>query len=267
MTLPLALVIRLLSLLLSFENTHIVSGDLPSRLAGLPLPEGTQVVVSYVRRDSAIGFSAGVELDTPLAPDTFYGQMEWRLARGGWKPVRVPIPAIGPSLFESNDLPLPEPGLAGTPFFQKDGLTLTLNYPTDRPNRLTRAYFQVESGDKPIKSLLFYETTGPINDLLPSLTVPKGSELGASSTSEGGDYLSASTAVTTNMSPTDLAEHFAAQLSAADWRVTQRRSGNKTAFVKLEYDANGETYDAQLSVLRSEEGYSIGLEASRRSAK
>ena len=201
MTLLLALVIRLLSLLLSFENTHIVSGDLPSRLAGLPLPEGTRVVVSYVRRDSAIGFSAGVELNTPLAPDTFCGQMEWRLARGGWKPVRVPIPAIGPSLFESNDLPLPEPGLAGTPFFQKDGLTLTLNYPTGRPNRLTRAYFQVESGDKPIKSLLFYETTGPTNDLLPSLTVPKGSELGASSTSEDSDHLSASTAVTTNMSP------------------------------------------------------------------
>lgn len=47
--------VQLLGLILSFENAHVIGG-LPDRLAGLPLPEGTPVVVSYIRRDNLVLF-------------------------------------------------------------------------------------------------------------------------------------------------------------------------------------------------------------------
>ncbi len=194
----LALVIRLLSLLLGFENAAVIHGSLPNRLAGLPLPRETQVVVSYVRRSSPFSFSAGVRLETTLSPDVFRAQMGWE--RSGWKPVRLPIPTIEPFPFKPNNSPPPEKGLAGTPFFQKDGMTLTLNSPTARPGRPTRAYFRVESGDRPVKGLLPIKRTGVVA-FLPSLTVPKGAEMGAMSAFESNEAISASTGVTTSLSP------------------------------------------------------------------
>lgn len=246
-------IIRLLSLFVGFENAHVVEGGLPDALAGLPLPAQTQVVVSYVRRDNAINFSAGVVLDTPLPPETFSVQMERGLKRGDWEQVRIPPPSIEPLLFAPTDLPQPETELTATPFFTKRGLTLTLEYPKARPGRPTRAFFRVERGGVPPEALPPPEPEGLLNDLLPPLAAPKGAELRSRFAVIGRDYVSGRANVTTRLSPDKLAEHFAAQLEAGGWRVTELRSTKSSVLAVLERRGKKQMYDAQLKVFRSAE--------------
>ena len=261
------LVIFLLSSFLGFENAHVVEGGLPDALAGLPLPAQTQVAVSYVRRDNAINFSAGVVLDTLLSPEAFMVQMEQGLKQSGWKQVRIPPPSIEPLLFAPTDLPPPETELVATPFFTKRGLTLTLEYPTVKPGHLTRAFFRVRRGGVPPDALP-PETNGLLFDLLPLLTAPEGTEMGASAAFGGDDYVSGSTAVSTELSPDKLAEHFASQLEASGWRVTERRSQKESVLVVLERSDGEQTYDAQLEISRpAGQTYSdVELEATVRSS-
>ena len=261
------LIIQLLSLFLSFENAHVVEGGLPNTLAGLPLPAQTQVAVSYVRRDNAINFSAGVALDTLLSPEAFMVQMERGLKQSGWKQVRIPPPSLAPLLFAPTDLPSPETELAATPFFTKRGLTLTLESPTVRPGHLTRAFFRVKRGGVPPEALP-PETNGLLFDLFPLLTVPGGAKLGAIAAIGGDDYVKGSTAVTTELSPAQLAEHFSSQLEASGWRVTERHSQKEAAFVVLERSDGEQTYDAQLEIFRpAGQTYSnVELEATLRSS-
>lgn len=142
-------------------------------LAGLPLPEGTQVAVSYIRRANKEDLLAGVALDTSLAPEAFMAQMARGLGESGWKQVRLPPPSVGPLLFASTDSPPPELELAGTPFFTKRGPTLTLEYPTARPGRPTRAFFRAERGNVPPEALPPAETRGFFSTYSPCSLRPK----------------------------------------------------------------------------------------------
>lgn len=263
MSLPLPLVIRLLSLFLGSEGVTVYEGRLPDALAGLPLPESTQVAVSYVRRANKEDFLAGVALDTSLTPEAFVTQMASLLERSGWKQVRLPPPSIEPLLFESfssspHEMP-EEPPFEETPFFTKVNLSLTLEYPSAEPGRLTHAYLQVgRTVDLPPPE----PTSGLLFDILPQLTAPEGGELGGGTSFGGDDFANGSTTVTTNLSPGQLTEHFASQLEAAHWRVTERLVGARAALVVLERRDGKRTYDAQLMVFGSvAETYSVKLEA------
>lgn len=186
-------------------------------------------------------------------------QMARGLEQDGWKRVEMQPPSTEPLLFAFTDLPLPEMGLADTPFFIKRGLTLTLENPSNRAGRLTHAYLQVERA----AALPPPETTaGHLFELLPQLTAPEGAELGGGFTVGGNDDISGSTTVITGLSPGQLAEHFVSQLEAAHWRVTERLVGARAALVVLERRDGKRTYDAQLMVFGSvAETYSVKLEA------
>lgn len=233
-----------------FENAHVLKGRLPDALAGLPLPARTQVAVSYVHRDNDADFSAGVALDTPLSSEAFMAQLERGLKQGGWEQVRIPPPSIEPLLFVFADPPPPVVD-AATPFFTKRGLTLTLEYLKTRPGRPTRAFFRVERGGVPPEALPPSEPEGLLNDLLPLLTAPKGAELRSRFAVIGRDYVGGRANVTTRLSPNELAEHFASQLEAGGWRVTELRSTKRSALAMLERRSEKQTYHAQLKVFRS----------------
>lgn len=244
-------VICLLSLFSGFESVHVLEGRLPDALAGLPLPARTQVAVSCIYRDNDVDFPAGVALDTPLSPEAFMAQMGQGLRQGGWEQVRIPPPSIESLVFVSTDLPTPATELAATPFFTKRGLTLTLEYPKARPGLPTRAFFRAERGGVPPEALPPSEPEGLLNDLLPLLTAPKGAELRSRFAVIGGDYISGRANVTTRLSPNRLAEHFASQLEAGGWRVTELRSTKRSALAVLERSEEKQTYDVQLKVFRS----------------
>ena len=78
-----------------------------------------------------------------------------------------------------------------------------------------------------------------------------------------------SATVTTGLSPTQLAEHFVAQLTGAGWRVTERRFGERSAIVRLEYRGGENVYDTQLSISRpTGQTYSnVDLEAALRTGE
>ena len=267
MTLPLALVIRLLSLFLEGENITVYEGRLPETLAELYLPTKTQVAVSFVRQAHKADFFAGIALDTPLTPEAFMTEMSEGLEQNGWKgQAQFPLPE--PLLFEPLSSPSLSAMIADNPFstkvFTKGKYLLTLPYPSAKPGRATEVFVKVEYAEAPLSEEI---PLGRLPDLLPLLTAPKGSAFGVGFVSSGEDYVSGSMSVTTELTAGRLAKHFTSQLEAAGWQTSEQLSGEKAALAVLERKDGGQIYDAQLSVFRSAEGYSIRLEASRRSAK
>ena len=267
MSLSIALVIRLLSLFLEGENITVYEGRLPEVLAELYLPTTTQVAVSFVRQEHQADFFAGLALDTPLTPEAFTAEMSRGLEQTGWKQqTQSPFPE--PLLFE----PLLSPEIAAfadNPFaakvFTKGKFLLTLPYPAAKAGRATEVFIKVEYAGAPLPQEI---PSGRLPDLLPLLTAPEGSTFGAGFTGGGEDYVTVDTGVTTGLTAGQLIEHFTAQLEAAAWQVTEQLSGEKAAVAVLERKVSGHTYDAQLSVFRSAEGYSrVKFEASRRSAE
>ena len=241
--------IQLLGLFSGLENASLVRGGPPNRLAGLPLPARTQVVVSYVRRDNPFGFAANIVLSSQLDAGTLYTRTERVLARGGWQPVRVPLPCFEPILFRDTSLPPCETELSRTPFFQKDGLTLLLPVPTDGPGGSSRVTLNITSKGVPQEYLLpSNPDSGLLFDHFPQLTAPVGDKLSMEAEAGGREEVSGSATVTTDHSPAQLAEHFAAQLTGAGWRVAGRRSDEGSAMVRLEYRGGEGVYDVRLSV-------------------
>lgn len=209
---------------------------------------------------------AGVELTSPLEAGAFYTEVERALEQGGWPRVRLPHPSFEPRLFQATDLPPPETGLYGTPFFQQRGLTLLLPLPTDGPGGSSRVQLNIRRGGVPLEFLPPSNiNTGLLYDLFPRLTAPTGAELSMGFEAAGRDMVSGSATVTTDLSPTE-AEHFAAQLAAAGWRVAEQRAEKRSTVVRLEYRDDEKTYDARLSVAHPEgQAYSeVALEAALR---
>ncbi len=243
--------IQLLSLFLGLENPSLVRGGLPDRLAGLPLPAETQVVAVHICHDDPFAFAADVKLASPLDAGVFLMEMEGALEQHGWRRVRLPHPSFEPRLFQATDLPPPEPGLSGTPFFQKDGLTLLLPVPDDGPGGSSRVTLSVRRGDVPQIYLPPSNTdAGLMYDLFTQLAAPTGDELRSNFEAASGNIASGLATVTTRLSPADLAGHFTAQLIAVGWRVTERRSIEGSTVVRLEYRGGEKVYDARLSVSR-----------------
>ena len=262
--------IQLLSLFLGLENASLVRGGLPDRLAGLPLPEKTQVAVSYVRRGNPFGFSANVVLSSRLDAGALYTRTERVLERGGWQPVKVPPPCLESLLFRDTSLPPCETELSRTPFFQKDGLTLTLPVPTGGPGGSSRVTLRVRRGDVPREYLPPSNTDAELlYGLFPQLAAPVGDELRSSFEAASGDMASGLATVTTDLSPAQLAGHFTVQLTAAGWRVTERRFDEGSAVVRLERRGGENVYDARLSVSRpAGQTYSnVGLEVALRTGE
>lgn len=265
MSLPVSLVIRLLSLFLEGENITIYEGRLPGALAELPLPDNTYVAVAFVRREHEEDFLAGVALDTPLAPEAFMTQAAGRLEENGWEPFREQFPVAG-LLFElPGETPPPlEPDFIGRSLFTKGDLSLTLSRATAKPGQPTQAFLLVERAPPPPPEEI---PSGRLFDLLPLLAAPEANRFSAGLTVGGEDYVSGNTTVTTSLAPGRLAEHLARQFETAGWRVTERLLGERGALMVLEYSDGKWMYDAQLSVFRpARQAYSdVKLEASRRS--
>lgn len=264
MSLPLQLVIRLLSLFVGNEGVTVYESRLPDALSDLPLPEGTRVAVSYIRWANETDFLAGVALDTSLTPEAFMTEMARELEQNGWNRIHIQPPSVEPLLFDSfSPPPLPLEMPVYTPFFTKGELALWVEYPSSGPGRPTRTSLRIERADAlpPPES-----APGRLPNLLPLLAAPEGSEFGVGLTSVGDDDVNGKTTIITELSSAQLAEHFASQLEASGWRVTERLLGEQAALVVLERKVGRRTYDAQLSVFRLADLYStVKVEASRRS--
>ena len=236
MTLPLALVIRLLSLFLDGENITVYEGRLPEMLAELYLPTKTQVAVSFVRQAHEADFFAGIALDTPLTPEAFTAEMSEGLEQTGWKrQPQAPFPK--PLLFEPPSSPsLPEiAAFEDNPFsarvFTKGKYLLILPYPSAKPGRATEVFITAEYAEPPLPEEM---PSGRLPDLLPLLTAPEGGAFGAGFESGGEDYISGDMSITTGLVPGRLIEHFTRQLKKAEWQVIEQLSGEKAALAVLE---------------------------------
>ncbi len=266
MSLPVSLVIRLLSLFLEGENIAIYEGRLPSSLAELPLPENTHVAVAFVREEHEEDFLTGAALDTPSTPEAFMTQATEGLEENGWERFREQFPTTGLLFTLPGGSPPPlEPDI-GSLLFTKGDFSLTLSRVEAKPGQPTQAFLRVERAPPPPPEEI---PSGRLLDLLPLLTAPEGSSFGVGLTVGGEDYVSGNTTVTTGLAPGELAEHLTSQLETAGWRVTERLLGERAALVVLDYSDGKWTYDAQFSVFHpAGQAYSdVKLEATHRSSK
>lgn len=264
MSLPIALVVRLLSLFVEGESVTPYKGRLPSALAGLPLPAGTEVAVAYVRSEHEEDFLVGISLDTLLEPEAFITQFTDGLERNGWRVFREQFSPIR-MLFElpgGDTFDVPEPVFHSLPYFARGDLTLWLGHPTTNPGRSTHVSLRVEKLPPPPQEEAI---SGRLLELLPVLTTPEGDVFSTGLVGGGDNHVTGEISVWTRRTAGALAEHFTAQLEASDWHVTERLLGEKAAAAVLERKDRRRTYDVRLSVFRSGDRYSkVKLEAALR---
>lgn len=185
----------------------VLIGALPDDLPiDLPLPDGSRVVGSTVRTAEYGGIE--VILDIPMAPDAVQVFYQERLLRAGWELAPQPPYSGG---FAS------EPWPSATFCLNQDEAQIYLSV-REVPDQPTDVRVNIQSTVQ--YSACDPQAFGPSDEgssMIPQLTTPGGTVIESSSGSGGSGTADASATLRTELSPPDLAEHYAEQLRQAGW--------------------------------------------------
>ncbi|MBE2232310.1 MAG: SIMPL domain-containing protein [Anaerolinea sp.] len=188
-------------------ETTLTLGGLPDELPfDLIAPAGTSVLYSLERNQ---GMGTQLALHTPLSAPDALDYLAARLAEQGYAEAK-PAPSRRGVFGES-----PE----GVTFCSADGQWgVTMNALSVESGSDVDIFVQTAEN-----TLCGWENQGSMADrLLPHLTLPAGVQPRFSAMSGGGDERSvyASSMLTADLSPAELAAHYSQQLEAAGWEQT-----------------------------------------------